>query len=328
MTYRALLFDIGEVVSAAPWPVLDLLEETTGRTFPNRGPAAPDDDPIWQRYLAGELSYIRYWVEVATAAGYEDWKDFYRDVGALPVEHFTDPDAAALIADAHAAGLQIGALTNEGAAINGMGFFDTVPALSVFDVFVDAAEFGSKKPDPATYLRAAEALGLEPHEIVFLDDTPLCVWGADEVGMTGVLVDPADRKPAFDLVRELVGLTPPSPARQLVAEAEAAYAAQDVDRIMTMFDPDVVVVWNGERVATGLDETRRFHEEQLGFGRSLRDFRLTKRLRAATGDTVAVEFRSSFARSDGSRIESVATERWTLRRGKLVEWHCHQTATR
>ena len=206
-----------------------------------------------------------------------------------------------------------------------MGFFDTVPELAVFDAFVDAAEFGSKKPDPATYLRAAEVLGLEAHEIVFLDDTPLCVWGADEVGMAGILVDPVDRKPAFDLVRELVGITAPSPARQLVADAEAAYAAQDVDRIMTMFDRDVVVVWNGQRVATGLDETRRFHEGFLGFGRGLNDFRLTKRMRSATGDTVSVEFRSSFARSDGSRVESVAAERWTLRRGKLVEWHCHQT---
>ena len=96
MTYRALLFDIGEVVSAAPWPVLDELERVTGRRFPNRGPFDPEHDPFWQRYLSGELSYIRYWVEIATASGYDDWKDFYRDVGALPVERFTDPDAAAL----------------------------------------------------------------------------------------------------------------------------------------------------------------------------------------------------------------------------------------
>lgn len=323
--YQALLFDIGEVVSAAPWPVLDEIAAVTGRTFSFRGPSDPDHDPYWQRYLAGQSSYTEYWIEIAREAGYgDDWKEFYRDVSRLPVDRFCDRDAADLIADAHAAGLKIGALTNEGAAISGMGFFETVPELAVFDVFVDAAEFGAKKPAPETYLRAADALGLAPDEIVFLDDTPLCVWGADEVGMRGVHVDPADRKPAFDFVRELVGIAPVSEATRLVAEAEAAYAAQDVDRIMTLFDPDAVIVWNGERVAVGRDEVRHFHDEQLGFGRGLRDFRLTKRLRAASGTTIAVEYRSSFARSDGSRIESVAGEFWTLRRGKLIEWHGYQ----
>jgi putative hydrolase of the HAD superfamily len=324
--YRGLLFDIGEVVSAAPWPVLDDLAAMTGRSFPYRGPADPDGDPLWQRYLAGELSYVGYWAEIATAAGYDDWKEMYRDVGRLPVEHYADPDAAALIADAHAAGLKVGALTNEGAEINGMGFFETVPAMASLDAFVDAAEFGEKKPAPATYLRAAEALDLDPSEIVFLDDTPLCVWGADEVGMHGVLVDPADRRPAFDHVRELVGLTPTNDVRRLVAEAERAYLAQDVDAIMSMFDPDIVIVWNGERVAAGHAEAKAFHERQLGFGDGLRNFRLSKRLRAADGDTVSVEFRSSFERSDGTTVETVAGEFWTLRRNKLVEWHCYQHA--
>ena len=50
-----------------------------------------------------------------------------------------DPDAVDLIAEAHEAGLTIGALTNEGAAINGMGFFERVPLFDVFAAVVDAA---------------------------------------------------------------------------------------------------------------------------------------------------------------------------------------------
>ena len=198
--YRALLFDIGEVISAAPWPVLDDLERATGRHFAGRGPLDPDHDPHWQHYLDGGLSYLGYWAEVARSAGYgDDWKRFFADVGALPVERFCDPDAADLISDAHGAGLLIGALTNEGAAINGMGFFGTVPEMRVFDSCLDAAEFGERKPAEEPYLRAAAALGVDPTEVVFLDDTPACIWGADAVGMTGVLVDATDRKPAFDL---------------------------------------------------------------------------------------------------------------------------------
>lgn len=37
-----------------------------------------------------------------------------------------------------------------------------------------------------------------------------------------------------------------------------------MDGIMKLFDPDVVIAWNGERVATGLAEARRFHDDVLG----------------------------------------------------------------
>lgn len=320
---RGLLFDIGEVVSAAPWPNLDELERVTGRSFPHRGPFDPGNDPIWRRYLDGELSYTGYWIEVATAAGYDDWKQFYRDVGALPVERFADSDAVDLIADAHAAGLTIGALTNEGAAINGMGFFERVPVFEHFTAIVDAAEFGSRKPDPQTYLRAADAMKLAPDEIVFLDDTPLCVWGAEAVGMTGVLVDPVVRRPAFDLVRDIVGIAPASDARRLVADAEAAWRSNDLDRIMTLFDPDAIVVRNGELVATGTVEIRRFVGELLELERDRPECSPTIRLRAATGDTITVESRACCVSANDARVEPAAVEIWTLRRGKLVAWHHH-----
>jgi FMN phosphatase YigB (HAD superfamily) len=41
---------------------------------------------------------------------------------------------------------------------------------------------------------------------VFLDDTPECVDGARAVGMTGIVVDPSDRRPAFDEARRLLGI--------------------------------------------------------------------------------------------------------------------------
>jgi putative hydrolase of the HAD superfamily len=308
--YRALLFDIGEVVSAAPWPVLDELADVTGRRFPHPGPADPAADPIWQRYLAGELSYVGYWAEVATAAGYDDWKDFYRDVGDLPVERFCDPDATALIAEAHAAGLRLGALTNEGAAINGMGFFDRVPELESFEVLVDAAEFGERKPAPATYLRAADALGLPPHEIVFLDDTPACVWGADAVGMTGVLVDPADRRPAFDRVRRIVGLVAPTPAERTAAAIEAA-ANGGADAIGALLDPDVVVVEDGLRSATG----RTAAQHRLG---ALLDPGAGRAVVVPVADdgvdTVVVEHRVVGAH------HAVAVDVLRLRRDLVVQW--------
>lgn len=324
--YRALLFDIGEVVSAAPWPLLDDLERVTGRHIPGRGPHDPDRDPLWQRYLAGDLSYIGYWVEVARAAGYGDaWKQFFTDVGRLPVEGFCDPDAADLIRDAHDAGLLIGALTNEGAAINGMGFFETVPEMQVFDVFVDAAEFGERKPAQEPYLRAVAALGVDPTEIVFLDDTPACVWGADAIGMTAVLVDATRRKPAFDRARELLGIGTTSPGEVLVRRVEAAFATRDVERLVAMLDPDVTIVVNGRRAASGLAEAGRHLAVEVAS--DLRDVLV---LRAAEVDdrsghgpdgVVTVERRGWTDAAPGPGPDRWAAEVWTLRRGRIMEWY-------
>ena len=41
---------------------------------------------------------------------------------------------------------------------------------------------------------------------MFLDDAQVCIDGAERVGMTGVLVDPIDKQPAFARTRSLLGL--------------------------------------------------------------------------------------------------------------------------
>ena len=84
--------------------------------------------------------------------------------------------------------------------------------------------------------------------------------------------------------------------------AEAVYRAQDLDAVLALFHPDVVIYWNGQKVASGLEEARRFHVEQLGFGEAKRvDFQLSKTLRAADGDTICVEWASSDRSPTASR---------------------------
>jgi len=58
---------------------------------------------------------------------------------------------------------------------------------ALFDPIVYSHEVGLEKPDPRVYRLTCDLLGVEPHEVVFLDDTPISVEGANEVGMIGVL---------------------------------------------------------------------------------------------------------------------------------------------
>jgi epoxide hydrolase-like predicted phosphatase len=56
----------------------------------------------------------------------------------------------------------------------------------LFDVLVISGEVGLRKPEPAIYRLAAERLGVQPDECVFVDDLAVNVRGAAAVGMVGV----------------------------------------------------------------------------------------------------------------------------------------------
>jgi epoxide hydrolase-like predicted phosphatase len=57
----------------------------------------------------------------------------------------------------------------------------------LFDVVVISAEVGLHKPQPEIYRLAAEQLGVEPRDCIFVDDLRENVEGAEAVGMTGLL---------------------------------------------------------------------------------------------------------------------------------------------
>ncbi len=60
------------------------------------------------------------------------------------------------------------------------------PILDAFDAVVISGEVGVMKPHPAIYLLAAERLGVQPSQAVFVDDFIQNVHGAQEAGMRGV----------------------------------------------------------------------------------------------------------------------------------------------
>jgi putative hydrolase of the HAD superfamily len=62
----------------------------------------------------------------------------------------------------------------------------------LFDAVVISAEVGLRKPEPEIYLFAAERLGVQPPECVFVDDLAQNVDGARAVGMEGIVHRNAD----------------------------------------------------------------------------------------------------------------------------------------
>jgi len=62
-----------------------------------------------------------------------------------------------------------------------------------FDVFVESAVVGLRKPDPRIYALVCEKLGLAPPRVAFLDDIGRNLKPARELGMATIKVDDPDQ---------------------------------------------------------------------------------------------------------------------------------------
>lgn len=56
----------------------------------------------------------------------------------------------------------------------------------LFDVVIDSAVVGIRKPEAGIFLTAAARLGLNPNACLFIDDKPENVRGAERLGMRGI----------------------------------------------------------------------------------------------------------------------------------------------
>ena len=112
-------------------------------------------------------------------------------------------------------------------------------------------------------------------------------------------------------------------AQAIVQQAETAYASQDLNLVEALFHPDVEVYWNGKKSMQGRDAVMEFETRNFA---SWHDFRIHKTLRAATGNTIAVEWEVSFiSNQSGDKVEVLGAEFWTIEDGLLKIWQTYTT---
>ena len=121
-------------------------------------------------------------------------------------EELVRPEARRLIRDAKAAGIPVGMLTNDLTSFHDADWLARMTIIGEFDVMVDGRTEGVYKPDPAAYRLMLDRMGLPAEGTVFIDDQPVNLAGAEEVGLTPVRLDPTDPAPGFRLARSLLGL--------------------------------------------------------------------------------------------------------------------------
>lgn len=210
----ALVFDFGGPVLLTPFELRHVGERDLGLapgTLAWTGPFAPEQDAPWRAFQSGEMNEREYWAlraqEFAALTGEPPtMPDLCRHLYSGAEDELVRPEARRLIADAKAAGIPVGALTNDLTSFHDEAWIAGMGIIREFDVLVDGRTEGVYKPDPAAYRIVLERMGVPARGTVFIDDQPVNLQGAEVVGLTPVHLDPTDPAPGFRLARSLLGL--------------------------------------------------------------------------------------------------------------------------
>ncbi len=197
MSYKALIFDIGNVVIRidfrrifASWArSLSLDPDWVERSF------AFDDRAIaYEKGLIGTETYRAHaasllGVSFADGVFETGWNSIY--AGAVP-------GVGALLRSLRGR-YRLVALTNTNAAHAPVWLERYRGVLAPFERIFQSFEIGARKPEPAAYETVLEYLRADAADVAFLDDFQENVRAAEDLGMTGIHVYPgADLSAALE----------------------------------------------------------------------------------------------------------------------------------
>ena len=208
MAYRAVIFDLGGVVFPSPFEAFDAydhgndLRKGTMRALIRRS----SESGAWAALERGELSMDEFVLALeaeALAAGFT--LDARRLMGLIGSSLGPRPEMAHAIGRVRAAGLRTAALTNNWTDHRSRSTPNGLHDSGLFDVIVESAVEGLRKPDPRIYALAIARLNVLASEAVFLDDLGMNLKPAREMGMATIkVVDPDD---ALAQLESILGIT-------------------------------------------------------------------------------------------------------------------------
>ena len=196
MAYRAVIFDLGGVVFPSPFEAFDAydhgndLKKGTMRSLIRRS----SESGAWAALERGELTMDEFADALeaeALAAGFE--LDARRLMGLIGTALGPRPEMARAIGRIRSTGLRTAALTNNWTDEKRRATPNGLHETGLFDVIVESAVEGLRKPDPRIYALALARLDVLASEAVFLDDLGMNLKPARQMGMATIkVVDPDD----------------------------------------------------------------------------------------------------------------------------------------
>jgi putative hydrolase of the HAD superfamily len=205
--WRAVIFDLGGVVLPSPLDTFRTYEARHGlpHRFLSEVVVRGGDEGAWSRFERGELDPSGFATvfeqECAAAGGRVNVAALLAEIagGAGP-----RPAMLAALRAIRAHGLRTAALTNNWRADDGAAIGERHTDLfDAFDVVVESAREGLRKPDPRIYELTCERLAVPLTDAVFLDDLGVNLKTARALGMATIKV--ADPDVALGELADLLG---------------------------------------------------------------------------------------------------------------------------
>ena len=189
---EAVLFDMGGVIVSGPWEGFAAYERANGlpEGLIRRINSTDPDDNAWAQMERGEIGLEEFadaFEGEAAAMGYQvDGMAVLNGLGGELIPSMAEAVRRCSVR------LKTGLLTNNYAPMESSErSAEIAEVLGWFDVVVESSVVGVRKPDPAFYSMACEALDVEPSACVFLDDLGVNLKPARAMGMTTIkVVDP------------------------------------------------------------------------------------------------------------------------------------------
>jgi putative hydrolase of the HAD superfamily len=189
-TFAAVIFDLGGVVFPSPFEAFDSYD-ANARLPPGTVRAlirTSSEAGAWAALERGELELDAFFAALeveAVDAGFE--LDARLLMQTISTGLGPRPEMTRAIERIRANGLLAAALTNNWTTPDGRPSPNGVGELA-FDVVVESAVEGLRKPDPRIYQLVLDRLQVRAEDCVFLDDLGINLKPARQLGMTTIKV--------------------------------------------------------------------------------------------------------------------------------------------
>lgn len=196
MTYSAVIFDFGGVITSSPFEAFNRLEAERGlpQDFVRQVNTVNGDTNAWALFERAEIGaeeFDRRFAAEARALGHDLDGASVLAVLAGAVR----PAMVAALDRLKAKGYRLGCITNNVPSGHGAGMARSADAhdeleqiFARFEHVIESSKAGVRKPDPRIYLMMCEALGLAPEDCVYLDDLGINCKPAAALGMRAIKV--------------------------------------------------------------------------------------------------------------------------------------------
>jgi putative hydrolase of the HAD superfamily len=198
----AVFWDFGGVILTSPFEAFNEYERTHDLPldFIRSVNAVDPDSNAWARIERQEMTPAEFDVAFADESERAGHRVPGADVLGL-LAGAVRPEMVTALDRVIDAGYVVACLTNNVAAEPRA---DVADVMARFHHVVESSKVGCRKPEPAFYAQACAIAGVDPTEVVFLDDLGINLKPAREIGMTTIKVLAADQ--AISDLERVLGL--------------------------------------------------------------------------------------------------------------------------